>query len=148
MSKNKIFLSTTLFSEITAIDHLLKSILNKKLPNGMEFSHFSILHYLSYVDEEKTPAQIAKTFNLSKGAITNTLNKLFHAGYIHIRPDWNDGRKKIIDISQSGIKAKDLALSDILPLLDEIMLIIKPEKISSILPTLREIRILLNKENE
>ena len=146
MSKNKIFLSTTLFSEITSIDHLFKSILNKKLPVGMEISHFSILNYLSYVDEENTPAQIAKTFNLTKGAITNTLNKLSQSGYIHIRPDWDDGRKKFINISPSGVKAKDQALNNILPLLDEIMYIVNPEKIALILPTLREIRILLNKE--
>lgn len=145
MSKNKIVLGTTLFSEITAIDHLFKSILNKKLPDGMEISHFSILNYLSNVDEEKTPAQIAKTFNLTKGAITNTLHKLFQVGYIHIRPDWNDGRKKFINISQTGIKARDQALNNILPLLDEIIDIVNPEKVALILPTLREIRILLNK---
>ena len=40
----------------------------------MELSHFMVLNYFFHLKGEKTPAQLAKTFRVTKGAITNTLN--------------------------------------------------------------------------
>ena len=57
----------------------------------------------------------------TKGAMTNTLNKLEKQGYIHVRPDWNDARKKCVSISQSGIDARNNAMKSIKPILDEII---------------------------
>ena len=53
--------------------------------------------------------------------MTNTLTKLEKLGYIHVRPDWNDARKKRISISQSGIDARNYAMKSIKPILDEIV---------------------------
>ena len=137
-------LAVSLFSEISTIDHLLKLRLTKMLPLGMEPSHFAILNHFSLIDGEKTPAQLAKSFNVTKGAITNTLNKLSQMGYIHIRPDWEDGRRKMVSISQAGKNARDEAVSSIEPLISNLMDVISPEKAKSAIPFLRELRILLN----
>ena len=139
-------LAVSLFGEISAIDHLLKVKLSKSLPMGMEFSHFTILNYISTMETEKTPAQLARSFNLTKGAITNTLNKLSKMGYIHVRPDWDDGRSKLISISQTGKNARDSAVDSIEPILNELMKFMGTEKTKSIIPFLRDLRILLNNE--
>ena len=139
-------LAVSLFGEISAIDHLLKVKLSKSLPIGMEFSHFIILNHISTLETEKTPAQLARNFNLTKGAITNTLNKLSKMGYIHVRPDWEDGRSKLISISKAGINARESAVSSIEPILSKLMQIMGAEKTKSIIPFLRDLRILLNSE--
>ena len=81
-------LSVALFSEIFMADQLARAKLARVLPRGMELSHFSVLNHLSKTREEKTPGQLSRVFHVTRGAMTNTLNKLAWAGYVHIRPDW------------------------------------------------------------
>ena len=138
--------AVSLFSEISAIDHLLKVRLSKSLPEGMELSHFGILNHISTLEREKTPAQLARSFNLTKGAITNTLSKLSKMGYIHIRPDWDDARKKLVSISIAGKNARDNAVKSIEPILGELMKVMGTEKTKAIIPVLRDLRILLSNE--
>ena len=106
-------LAVALFSEIIMADHLVRSRLGKALPRGMELSHFSVLNHLALTGGERTPAQLAKTFHVTRGAMTNTLTKLEWAGHVHIRPDWDDARRKLVSISPSGRSARDAALAAI-----------------------------------
>jgi len=133
-------ISVLLFSEIFMADQLARARLTKALPKGMEISHFSVLNHLATTQEERTPAQLAKTFNLTRGAMTNTLNKLEWAGHVHIRPDWDDARRKFVAISPAGVKARETALSAITPLLRDLTNGLGADKIRTILPILRELR--------
>jgi DNA-binding MarR family transcriptional regulator len=99
-------LAAALFSELFSADQLARTRLTKVLPKGMELSHFSVLNHLAHLKDERTPAQLAKSFNVTRGAMTNTLNKLEWAGYIHIRPDWEDARSKQVAISPAGQRAR------------------------------------------
>jgi len=72
--------------------------------------------------------------------MSNTLNKLEKLGYIHIRPDWNDARKKLISISQSGIDARNHAIKSIKPILDEIIMKTDHVTKKSLLGDLRSFR--------
>ena len=85
-------LAIALFSELLTADQLLRSRLTRVLPNRMEISHFSVLNHLAR-GGERTPAQLARSFHVTRGAMTNTLGKLELAGYVHIRPDWDDARR-------------------------------------------------------
>ena len=95
-----------LLSEIATIEQLARNKLDNALPKDLNISSFSVLNHFSGSKAEKTPLQLARSFHVTKGAMTNTLNKLEKLGYIHVRPDWNDARKKRISISQSGIDAR------------------------------------------
>ena len=112
----------TLLSEVGAIEQIARAKLDSALTGNLNVSNFALLNHFSRRKEEKTPLQLAKTFNVTKGAITNTLNKLEKLGYIHIRPDWEDARKKLVSISQSGIEARNNAMKLIKPLLKKIIL--------------------------
>ena len=112
----------TLLSEIGVIEQIARSKLDSALPGNLNISNFALLNHFSRRNEEKTPLQLSKIFNVTKGAMTNTLNKLENLGYIHIRPDWEDARKKLVSISQSGIKARDNAMEIIKPILNKIIL--------------------------
>jgi len=133
-------LAVSLFSEILIVDQLARMNVAKALPKGMELSHFSVLNHLAHVGGEKTPAQLARTFHLTRGAMTNTLGKLEWAGWVHIRPDWEDARRKLVAISPAGIAARDAALAAITPVIAEVVEQIGAEKVRLALPVLREMR--------
>lgn len=136
-------LAISLFSEILMADQLARSRLTKALPKGMELSHFSVLNHLSHSSSERSPAQLAKTFHVTRGAMTNTLGKLETAGYVHIRPDWDDARRKMVAISPAGRQAKDAALAGIAPIISEVVDEIGEHRVRSALPILREMRVKL-----
>ena len=129
-----------LFSEILGTDQILRNRLSKVLPKGMEISHFSVLNHLAWRDMERTPAQLAETFHVTRGAMTNTLTKLEWAGYIHIRPDWDDARRKIVNISPAGKLARETALNAIAPMITKVVEDLGEDKARAALPILRELR--------
>ena len=133
-------LAVALFSEVFMADQLARNRLSKALPKGMELSHFSVLNHLAHVNEEKSPAQLARAFHVTKGAMTNTLSKLEWAGHIHIRPDWDDARRKFVTVSPSGRAACDVALQAITPIIGDVVRKIGIEKVRAALPVLRELR--------
>lgn len=133
-------LAVTLFSELLAVDQLAKTRLVRVLPKGMELSHFSVLNHLAHSGGERSPGQLAKTFHLTRGAMTNTLNKLDWAGWVHIRPDWDDARRKMVAISPAGQAARDAAIAAIAPLIADTVKNMGDEKLKVVLPLLRELR--------
>ncbi|MFW2588375.1 MarR family winged helix-turn-helix transcriptional regulator [Sagittula sp. SSi028] len=132
-------LAISLFSELLVADQLLRARLTKELPNKMEISHFSVLNQLAR-GGEKSPAQLARSFHVTRGAMTNTLSKLEIAGYVHIRPDWDDARRKMVSISPAGRTARDAALAAITPMIDAVMADLGEEKLRAAIPVLRELR--------
>lgn len=140
MSDDPNTLAIMLFSEILGTDQMLRSRLSKVLPKGMEISHFSVLNHLAWRDAERSPAQLAETFHVTRGAITNTLNKLAWAGYIHVRPDWDDARRKMVTISPAGRQAREAALSRIAPMITKVVEDLGADKARAALPILRELR--------
>jgi len=145
MSDSTQDLAVTLFSEILAVDQLTRSYVARVLPKGMELSHFSVLNHLAHAGVEKSPAQLARTFHLTRGAMTNTLSKLEWAGWVHIRPDWEDARRKMVSISTSGITARDAAVVAIAPVIAEVVETVGADKVRVALPVLREMRMKLSK---
>jgi DNA-binding MarR family transcriptional regulator len=139
-------LAVALFSEILTVDQLVRNRLTRVLPKGMEISHFSVLNHLARSNGERTPAQLAKNFHVTRGAMTNTLGKLEWAGYVHIRPDWDDARRKLVAISPAGRVARDAALAAISPVLTELLSEMGEEKVKPALPILRELRVKLEAE--
>ena len=129
-----------LLSEIATIEQLARNQLDNALPKNLNISSFSVLNHFSGSKAEKTPLQLARSFHVTKGAMSNTLNKLEKLGYIHIRPDWNDARKKLISISQSGVDARNHAIKSIKPILDEIIMKTDHVTKKSLLGDLRSFR--------
>ncbi len=146
MSNENEKLAVMLFSEMFMADQLARTRLSKALPKGMELSHFSVLNHLAHVNEERSPAQLAKAFHITRGAMTNTLGKLEWAGHIHIRPDWDDARRKHVSISVSGRIARDVAIAAITPIVASVVDTIGIEKVRQALPVLRELREQLSQE--
>lgn len=137
-------LAMMLLGEIAVVEQLAQSQMKKALPKGMEVSHFAVLNHFARLGGEKTPGQLARAFHVTKGAMTNTLTRLQKAGYVNIRPDWDDARSKRVSLSESGRKARDEAVKDIEPVFSMITKEIGADKIKAILPTLRSLRELMD----
>lgn len=137
-------LATTLISEILNVEQRLTAQISRVLPSGMEMSHFAVLNYLVRAQGEKTPAQLAAALHVTRGAMTNTLSKLEIAGHIHIRPDWDDARRKWVALSPAGKSAYDAAIGGILPFVEALTADLGEAKIRAALPILRELRLNLD----
>ncbi|MDO5527852.1 MAG: MarR family transcriptional regulator [Paracoccus sp. (in: a-proteobacteria)] len=133
-------LAAGLFSEVLVVEQLARAMLGDVLPGGMQISHFSVLNLLAHLNEERSPAQLAEAFHLTRGAMSNTLARLEWAGYIHVRPDWDDARRKFVSITPAGRAARDAALASIMPAMSEIVRDIGPARIRAALPVLRALR--------
>ena len=133
-------MAIALFGELFMADQLARNRISKVLPRGMELSHFSVLNHLAGLGEERTPAQLARAFHVTRGAMTNTLNRLEWAGHVHIRPDWDDARRKFVAISPSGRAARDAAVQSVAPLIGEVVEALGPDRVRAVLPVLRELR--------
>lgn len=139
-------LAIALFSEVFMADQLARNRISRALPKGMELSHFSVLNHLANISDERTPAQLADAFHVTRGAMTNTLAKLEWAGHIHIRPDWDDARRKFVSLSPAGRSARDAALASIAPILTDLVRAIGHAKVRAVLPVLRDLRLRLGQD--
>jgi DNA-binding MarR family transcriptional regulator len=133
-------LAIALFSEMFMADQLARNRLTRALPRGMEISHFSVLNHLARQGAERTPAQLAKSFHLTRGAMTNTLGRLEAQGYVHVRPDWDDARRKFVSISPAGRAAREAAIAAIAPILGDLVRQIGADKVRATIPVLRDLR--------
>ena len=70
----------------------------------------------------------------------DTLSRLEWAGYIHIRPDWDDARRKFVAISPAGRSARDAALAAFMPRITDVVRDIGAERVRAALPVLRLLR--------
>ena len=140
-------LAVSLFGELLTADQLARTRISKALPKGMKLSHFSVLNHLAGIQEERTPAQLAKAFHVTRGAMTNTLSRLEWAGHIHIRPDWDDARQKFVAISPSGRAARDAAVQTVAPFIGDLVTALGADRVRAVLPVLRELRIRLEHED-
>lgn len=131
-----------LFSELLTADQLLRAHLSRLMPAQMELSHFLVLNALAR-GGERSPAQLARAFHVTRGAMTNTLSRLDMAGHVHIRPDWDDARRKLVSISPAGLAARDAAQAKVLPLIEEVIGALGEDRLRAALPVIRDLRIRL-----
>ena len=136
-------LAVALFSELLVADQLARARLQKALPKGLELSHFSVLNLLAR-GGERTPAQLARAFSVTRGAMSNTIARLERAGWVHVRPDWKDARRKWVEISDAGRRDHGAALGGIAPVMEGLVADLGAERVRAALPVLRALRVRLS----
>lgn len=135
--------SFSVLTEIRAIDQLIAARLTRALPDDLELSHFAILNHFSNLGGEKNPAQLARVFQLTKGAITNSIARLEKKGLVRVRPDPNDGRKKFISLTEAGLETRNRAIDALAPEFGAITEGVGRERLREALPALRDLRLFL-----
>jgi len=128
------------FNEISIISHLGAAMFEKALPFGLTNAQFSVLNWFIRVDSEASPGRLATAFQVTAGAMTNTLQKLAAKQLIKVEPDPHSGRKKVVTITEKGRQQLEQAISSAMPLFAELSQLFDTAKIDSQLPLLREVR--------
>lgn len=129
-----------LLNEIGIIQQLSTAEFNRRMPEGLHVSHFSVLNHLSRLGDGRTPVRIAAAFQVTKATMTNTLSKLSARGFIEIRSNPDDGRSKLVYLTPDGREFQKRALAAVGPVLDQINEKLDVDTILGILPKLQELR--------
>lgn len=104
-------LAFRIFNEIGIISQLSGAIMTRVLPHGLSMAQFGVLNNFVRLGGERTPAGLAEAFQVTRGAMTNTLARLEAQGFISVRADPEDGRGKIVEITDAGRQAREEALA-------------------------------------
>ena len=136
------------FNEIGIINQLSSTRFERVLPDGLSLAQFSVLNNFARLGGTRTPAQLADAFQVTKGAMTNTLKKLAARGCIDIHPDPTDGRSKIISVTKAGLALRDTAIQAALTELKDMSALVDAEWVARVLPQLREVRSALDKARQ
>jgi DNA-binding MarR family transcriptional regulator len=133
------------FNEIGIIDQLAGNMFASVMPAGMTQAQFTVLnHFVRLKVVEKSPADLAAAFQLTRPTMTSTLSRMEKAGLVAMRPDPADGRAKLVSLTAEGRAMRERCISALLPLLPMINTVIDDDEFSALLPVLRKIRIKLD----
>jgi DNA-binding MarR family transcriptional regulator len=102
-------------NEIGIIAQLSRALLEAATPDGLSGAGFSVLNHLARLPGDWSPARLANAFQVTKGAMTNTLQRLEAAGHVRVDPDPADARAKIVRLLKPGLKARDATLARLGP---------------------------------
>lgn len=136
------------FNEINIIAQLSANQMDRQMPQGLNQSQFGVLNWFVRVDDEATPGRLARAFQVSKGAMTNTLGKLAAKGFVSITADPTSGRRKLVRLTPSGRQARDAAVAATFPLLEAFLEEFGIARIRRQLPQLQRIRAYLDTARE
>lgn len=129
-----------LFTEIGIIEQLVRNRLERSLPDDLKMSQFVVLNHLVRLGGEWNPARLASAFQVTKGAMTNTLQRLEKRGLLRVVADPNDGRGKLVSITEAGRKMRAVCLECIGPLLTDLSKVLSEAEYSLALPILEKVR--------
>ena len=130
----------TVFNEIGIIEQLARNRFERVLPHDLTLSQFSVLNHFARLGGEKSPLALARAFQVTKGTMTNTLQRLEARGFIAVRPDPRDGRGKLVSLTPAGRAARDESIAALAPQMVELERDMGPEGFAAALPWLRELR--------
>lgn len=134
------------FNEIGIISQLSSALFERNLPAGLTNSQFAVLNWFLRVDSEATPGRLATAFQVTGGAMTNTLKKLEAKQLVKIEPDATSGRKKRVTITRKGKAMREKAIASAAPMLAEFARQFPAAKLEKQLEDLQQIRRYLDEQ--
>jgi len=129
-----------MMTEIGIIAQLANNQMERSLPDGLKMSQFGVLHHLVRLGGSWSPARLANAFQVTKGAMTNSLQRLEKRRLVQIKADPDDGRGKLVSITGAGVKMRTRCIENISPLLVDLATDISAANISQVLPVLEKLR--------
>lgn len=132
------------FTEIGIIDQLVTARLERSLPDGLSAAQFGVLTHFCRRGGVETPAQLARAFQVTKGAMTNTLQRLEAQGFVQIVGDEADGRRKLVSLTADGAAAYERAIVVLRPYYAGLREAFTHDEFEAALPFLKKLRIWLD----
>ena len=133
------------FNEIAIIAQLSGAAFERVLPEGLSLAGFGVLnHFVRLTVEGESPARLARAFQVTKGAMTYTLQQLEELGYVTLSPDPADARAKIVRMTNRGRKARDAGAALVNPGMKGLIAEIGGDEFAKALPFLTKLREVLD----
>lgn len=131
-------------NEVGIIAQLSRTLLESRLGDGLTQQHFGVLNHLARLGDGRTPLEVARAFQVPKTSMSHTLAGLQKRGLIRMLPNPDDGRGKLIYLTDQGHELRTNAVTAIAP--DVVALIPQfgAEDASAVLPLLKKLRVLLD----
>lgn len=137
-----------LFNEIGIIDQLATAQLERLLPDGLRAPHFHVLNHLTRLGDGRTPVAIARAFQVTKGAMTNTLQRLEARSLIRIEPDPVDGRAKRVFLTDDGRRMRDRAVGRVAGFMADLAPVVSDDDLAVLLQHLMRLRMHLDRARD
>lgn len=132
------------FNEIGIINQLSSTRAERNMPHGLTMSQYSVLNHFVRGLPPKSPLELANAFQVTKGAMTNTLKQLEKKRFVNIRPHDIDGRSKIVSISEAGVSAHQDAIQTLRVAFSDFIEVFDSTELDDIMPLLEKVRIWLD----
>lgn len=132
------------FNEVGIINQLSSTRAERNMPHGLTMSQYSVLNHFVRGLPPKSPLDLANAFQVTKGAMTNTIKQLEKKGFVAVRPHELDGRSKIVSISQAGISAHQDALQSLRLAFSDFIGAFEPEELANLIPIMEKVRVWLD----
>ena len=136
------------FNEVGIINQLSRALFEARLPDGVTVQHFSVLNHLMRLGDGKTPLEIARAFQTPKASLTNTLAGLEKRQLIRMAPNPEDGRSKLVWLTEKGKAFRDEAIGSLLPDIAGLADKLDFQTITDLTPKLAEIRKVLDENRD
>lgn len=134
-------LAFEVFNEIGIINQLTSAAFSAVLPKGMTIAQFSVLNHFERLGlEEKSPAELASAFQVTRPTMTSTLARMQKSGLVRIKPDPDDGRAKLVSITAAGKKMRIKCLQLLAGPMADAEAVLPKSNLQKLLPLLREMR--------
>lgn len=134
------------FNEVGIINQLSSAILAECLPEGVHPSHFAIVNHLVRMGDGKSPIRIAAAMQVTKNTMTHSLKVLSDRGFITVEPDPDDGRGKLVRLTEAGRAFRETAIRNVLERFGEIVEPAHQEAMRRVMGDLVAIRKLLDEK--
>ncbi len=114
------------FTEIGIIEQLARNAFERVMPGGLTLSQFAVLNHFARRHFARdggpqSPRSLAPAMQVSKGTMTNTLQKLEAKGLIAVAPDPADGRAKQVSLTGAGLALRQAAIAALAPDLESLL---------------------------
>lgn len=137
-----------LFNEIGIIGQLSRTLLEARLPPGFVMAQFTVLNHLVRMGDGRTPLAIAQAFQVPKNSMTHSLAVLEREGLIALRPNPQDGRSKLVYLTDAGRVFRDDVIAAFAPDVARIAAAFPPELVARLLPDLERLRKVLDADRD
>ena len=127
-------------NEIGIINQLGSTAFERVMPNDMTLAQFSILNHFVRLGGPRRLVDLARSFQVTKGAMTNTVGKLAAKGLVTVADDKTDKRAKQVDITEAGRKMREECVARLRPGLVQLSAALPPEQWAAALPILQQMR--------
>ncbi len=127
-------------TEVGIIEQLARNELERNLPDGLKMSQFGVLNHLARLGGDWSPNRLANAFQVTKGAMTNTIQRLEERGLVKVAADPEDGRGKLISLTESGRAMRARCVESVAPPMAGLSAALSKKELKAALPVLEKVR--------